>query len=58
MINLNHNKKDIKREDLCASFEKTVTEMLIENTKLAIEKTGIKKVALARWSFCKFIYKK
>ena len=47
VINLNHNKKNIKKEDLCASFEETVTEMLIENTKKAIEQTGIKKVALA-----------
>ena len=32
VINLNHNNPNIKREDLCASFEKTVTETLIENT--------------------------
>lgn len=47
VINLNHNKKDIKKEDLCASFEETVTDMLIQNTKKALEQTGIKKVALA-----------
>ena len=47
VINLNHNKKDIKKEDLCASFEETVTDMLIQNTRKAIEETGIKKVALA-----------
>ena len=47
VINLNHNKKDIKKEDLCASFEETVTDMLIQNVKKAIEETGIKKVALA-----------
>ncbi len=47
VINLNHNKKDIKKEDLCASFEETVTSMLIQNVKKAIEETGIKKVALA-----------
>ena len=47
VLNLNHNRKDIKKEDLCASFEETVSEMLIENTKLAIEKYGFKKVALA-----------
>ena len=47
VINLNHNVKDIKKEDLCASFEETVTNMLIQNVKKAIEETGIKKVALA-----------
>lgn len=47
VINLNHNKRDIKKEDLCASFEETVTDMLIQNTKKAIEETKIKKVALA-----------
>ena len=41
VINLNHNKPDINKSDLCASFEKTVTEMLLENTRKAIEKTGI-----------------
>lgn len=47
VINLNHNKKDIKKEDLCASFEKTVTDMLIENTKKALKMHNINKVALA-----------
>lgn len=47
IINLNHNKKEIKKEDLCASFEKKVTEMLIENTKKAIKQTKLKKLALA-----------
>ena len=47
IINLNHNKKDIKKEDLCASFEETVSDMLIYNTKKAIQETGIKKIALA-----------
>ena len=47
VINLNHNKKDIKKEDLCASFEKTVTDMLIQNTKKALEMSNIKKLALA-----------
>ena len=58
VLNINHNKKDIKKEDLCASFEHTVTDMLIQNTKKALAETGLKKVALARWSFCQFIYKK
>ena len=47
VINLNHNKKDIMKEDLCASFEETVTDMLIQNVKKAIKQTGLKKVALA-----------
>ena len=46
VINLNHNKPDINKSDLCASFEKTVTEMLLENTRKAIEKTGIKTLAI------------
>ena len=58
VLNINHNRKDLKKEDLCASFEHTVTDMLIQNTKKALAETGLKKVALARWSFCKFIYQK
>ena len=47
VINLNHKNKDINKADLCASFEKTTTEMLIDNVKKAIEQTGIKEVVLA-----------
>ena len=50
VINLNHNKKDIKKEDLCASFEEAVTDMLIQNTKKALDITKMKKIALARRS--------
>lgn len=57
VLNLNHNRKDINKEDLCASFEEAVTDMLIQNMKKAVDVTGIKKIALARWSFSKFIYK-
>ena len=46
VINLNHNKKDINKADLCASFQKTVTEMLIENTKMALKQTGLKTLAI------------
>ena len=46
VINLNHNKLDINKADLCASFEKTVTEMLLENTKNAIKQTGLKTLAI------------
>ncbi len=58
VLNLNNNRKDIKKEDLCASFEYTVTDMLIQNTKRALEETKIQKVALARRSFSKLIYKR
>ena len=47
VININHNTKDINKADLCASFEKTVTEVLIENIRKAIEQTGIKSLAIA-----------
>ena len=47
VININHNTKDINKADLCASFEKTVTEVLIENIRKAIEQTGMKNLAIA-----------
>ena len=47
VINLHHKSPDVSREDLCMSFEKAVTEVLIENITKAIEQTGIKKVVLA-----------
>lgn len=47
VINLNHKNPNINKADLCASFEKVTTEMLIDNVKKAIEETGIKKVVLA-----------
>ncbi len=47
VINLHHKNPDINRADLCASFQKTVTEILLENTKKAINQTGIKVIALA-----------
>ena len=37
IINMNHKNPDLNKADLCASFEKTATEMLIENTKKALE---------------------
>lgn len=48
VINLHHKEPDINKADLCASFEKTTTEMLIDNVKEAIKETGINKVVLAR----------
>lgn len=47
VINLHHKNPDINKADLCASFEKTVTEILVEHIKKAIEITGLKTVALA-----------
>ena len=47
VLNLNNNKKDINKNDLCASFEKAVTDMLLENTKQALKITKLKKLALA-----------
>ena len=46
VINLNHNTPNISKEDLCCSFEKAVTEILIENTKKALEQTKISKLVL------------
>ena len=47
VINLHHKNPDINKADLCISFEKTVSEILIQNTLKAIEHTGVKTVALA-----------
>ena len=47
VININHNTKDINKAELCASFEKTVTEVLIENIEKAVKQTGMKKLAIA-----------
>ena len=47
VINLHHKNPDVRKEDLCMSFETAVTEVLIENITKAIEQTGIKTVVLA-----------
>ncbi len=47
VININHKIPDINKADLCASFQKTVTETLLENVEKAIQKTNIKTVVLA-----------
>ena len=47
VINLHHKIPEINKEDLCRSFEKVVTEELIENTLKAAKKLNIKKIALA-----------
>lgn len=47
VINLHHKTPDINKADLCASFEKTVIEILIENTKKALKQINVKTVVLA-----------
>ena len=47
VINLHHKNPEMNKADLCASFEKTVTEILLENVNRAIKQTGIKTIALA-----------
>ena len=47
VINLNHKTPNINKADLCSSFEKAVTEVLIENVQKAIKQTNSKAVVLA-----------
>ena len=47
VINLHHKTPNINKADLCASFEKVITEELIENTLKAAKQLKIKKIALA-----------
>ena len=47
VINLHHKNPEVKKEDLCMSFEKAVTEVIIENTIKASQLTNIKTIALA-----------
>lgn len=47
VLNLYHKEPNIDKADLCASFEKTTTDMLINNTKKAIEQIKVNKLALA-----------
>ena len=47
VINLNHKNSNINKADLCASFQKAVTEMLLTNTKKAVEEFKVDKIAIA-----------
>ena len=47
VINLNHKDPNINKKNLCKSFEKAATDMIENNIRKAIQKTGIKKVVLA-----------
>lgn len=47
VINLNHNKPDINKADLAASFEKTVAEILVNHAEEAVKITNVNKIVLA-----------
>ena len=47
VLNLNHKEPKINKADLCASFEKTTTDMIINNTTRAIKEMKVTKIALA-----------
>lgn len=47
VINLNHKDPNINKADLAISFEKAVTDVLIENTLAAVKEHDIKTIALA-----------
>ena len=47
VINLHNKNPEINKADLCKSFEKTVSEILIQNVKKAINQTNINTIVLA-----------
>ncbi len=47
IINMEHKDPNINKANLCASLEKTVTEVLIENTSRAAKELKTDKIALA-----------
>lgn len=47
VINLNHKTPNINKADLCASFEKYTTEILLDNTLKSLKKLNLNTVALA-----------
>lgn len=47
VINLNHKDPNINKSDLCASFQKAVTEMLLINTEKAVKEFKVNKIAIA-----------
>ena len=49
VLNLHHKQPNLNKADLCASFEKATTDILIENTKNAMEQIGkdVKTLVLA-----------
>ena len=47
VINLHHKNPDVNKENLCASFEKAVTEMLLNNVKKAVDLFSENKIVIA-----------
>ncbi len=47
IINLHHKNSEIDKANLCASFEKYVTDILLENAIKAAKQIGTKTIALA-----------
>ncbi len=47
VLNMYHKNPNINKQNLCASFEQAVTDMIITNTLKAIKELNIEKVALA-----------
>lgn len=47
VLNLNHKNPNINKADLCASFEKAVTEVIVTNSMKAMKELNINKIALA-----------
>ncbi len=47
VINLHHKNPDINKADLAASFEQTVSDILITNARKAVQTTNINKIVLA-----------
>ena len=46
VININHKTPNINKADLCASFEKTVTEILYDTTTRALQESDLKTLVL------------
>ena len=47
VINLNHKTPNINKADLCASFEKAVTDMILNNVEKAVKEYKSDKIVLA-----------
>ncbi len=47
VINLNHKNPNMNKADLCASFQKAVTEMLLRNVIKSIDTYKVDKISLA-----------
>ena len=47
VLNLVNKEKDLNINDLCASFEEAVTDVLVENVLRAVEKINVTKIAIA-----------